>query len=321
MKHIPPAYEQERMHIRPVPPLFPGARVALIAPAGPVPPERLLPAVKAVEYFGLEPVLYDSCQKRYGYLAGDDELRARDMNQAFLDETIDGILCIRGGYGAQRFLDKLDYEAIRRHPKFFAGYSDITALHIVLNQICGFCTYHTPMPSTELYKVLSGELDPYTEESFRSLLFGTPEGALKNPPDIAYRPLSGGLASGILTGGNLSLVSSSLGTPWEIDTRDKILFLEDVEESPYRIDRMLTQLKNAGKLQECAGLLLGWWTDCRAEEEHSLSLEEVFEELLPKNIPVIEQVACGHSLPTMSLRLGGKIEIDGDKGVITLLTD
>ena len=304
---------------RPVKPLFPGARVALIAPSGPVPEERLQPAEEAVRYFGLEPVTYESCRARHGYLAGGDDLRARDVNQAFLDPTIDGILCIRGGYGAQRFLDQLDYDAIREHPKFFAGYSDVTALHTVLNQICGFCTYHTPMPSTELYKVLSGELDGYTLESFRSVLFEIPSGPVKNPPEKALRSFSPGKAQGILCGGNLSLVSSSFGTPWEIDTRGSILFLEDVDESPYRIDRMLTQMRNAGKFRDCAGILLGWWTDCDACEEGSLSLEEVLRELLPQNIPILENLACGHSLPTMSLPLGAMVEMDADTGEITFL--
>lgn len=305
---------------RPVKPLFPGARVALIAPAGPVPEDRLLPAAEAVRYFGLEPVVYESCRARHGYLAGDDALRARDVNRAFLDPSIDGILCIRGGYGAQRLLDRLDYRGIREHPKFFAGYSDVTALHTAFNQICGFVTYHTPMPSTELYKVLSGGLDGYTLESFRSVLFGIPTGPVENPPGMEPRCFSPGRAEGILTGGNLSLVSSSLGTPWEIDTRGRILFLEDVDETPYRIDRMLTQLKNAGKLQECAGLLLGWWTNCGSEgEDGALSLEEVFRELLPQGIPVLADLACGHTLPTMSLPMGAPVEMDADGGRLVIL--
>lgn len=305
---------------RPVKPLFPGARVALIAPSGPVPEDKLFPAAEVVRSLGLEPVVYESCRARHGYLAGDDALRAGDVNRAFLDPSIDGILCIRGGYGAQRFLDRLDYRGIREHPKFFAGYSDVTALHTVFNQLCGFVTYHTPMPSTELYKALSGSLDSYTLDSFRSTLFGTSAGPVENPPGVELQGFSSGKVSGILTGGNLSLVSSSLGTPWEIDVRGRILFLEDVDETPYRIDRMLTQLKNAGKFRECAGLLLGWWTNCSSEDEDgALSLEEVFTELLPHDIPILRNLACGHTLPTMSLPLGIEVEMDADRGTLTLL--
>ena len=132
--------------------LKPGDRVALVSPASPVPEERLAPAIAAVEKYGLVPVVYESCRARRGYLSGSDELRASDIMAAFTDDSIDGIWCIRGGYGAQRLIERLDLKEIAAHPKFFGGYSDITALHIVLNQNCGMVTYHTPMPSTELYQ-------------------------------------------------------------------------------------------------------------------------------------------------------------------------
>lgn len=298
-------------------PLSPGARVALIAPAGPVPPERYGPAVRAVEELGLHPVVYESCRRRHGYFAGCDDLRVDDLNEAFADPEIDGILCIRGGYGAQRLLNRIDYEAIRRNPKFFAGYSDITALHIAMNQNCGLVTYHTPMPSTELY---SGP-DDYTMDSLKRVLFGEPLGELKNPAKLPVKTLVGGSAKGILTGGNLSLVASSLGTPYEIDTKDKILFLEDVDEEPYRIDRMLMQLKAAGKFRDCAGILLGYWTNCVPEHsEKSLTLQQVLDELIaPEHKPALMNLACGHSLPTLSLPLGCEIEMNSISGKITVL--
>ncbi|MBE6822787.1 MAG: LD-carboxypeptidase [Ruminococcaceae bacterium] len=298
-------------------PLFPGARVALVAPAGPVPPERYGPAVRALEELELRPVVFESCRRSHGYFAGSDELRARDMNAAFADPEIDGIFCIRGGYGAQRLMGMLDYDVIRRNPKFFAGYSDVTALHIAFNQKCGFITYHTPMPSTELY----AGVDDFTMASLKKALFGEPFGALRNPENLPLTTLVGGCACGTLTGGNLSLVASSLGTPYEIDTRDKILFLEDVEEEPYRVDRMLLQLKAAGKFRDCAGILLGWWTDCTAEHpEKSLTLRQVFQELLvDEHKPALMDLACGHSLPTLSLPLGSKLEMNSISGKITVL--
>ena len=192
--------------------LFPGARVALVAPSGPVPAERLEPAVSAVRALGLEPVIYSSCTQAHGYLAGEDQLRATDLNAAFSNKAIDGILCIRDGYGAQRVIPLLDLEMIAAHPKFFCGYSDITALHILFNQTCGFATWHTPMPSTEWYK----GLDDYTMESLRhALFFGPTSTALENPPECSVRTLVPGKGEGVLTGGNLSLVVP----PWALPMR------------------------------------------------------------------------------------------------------
>ncbi len=298
-------------------PLFPGARVALIAPAGPVPPEKFGPAVRAVEELGLRPVVFESARRSHGYFAGSDQLRADDINSAFADPDIDGILCIRGGYGSQRLMNQIDFELIRNHPKYFSGYSDITALHIMINQYCDIVTYHTPMPSTELYD----GADDYTLDYLRKVLFGEPLGELKNPDNFLLKTLVGGCARGILTGGNLSLVSSSLGTPYEIDTRDKILFLEDVDEEPYRIDGMLNHLKAAGKFRDCAGIMLGYWTHCDAEHPNkSLTLEQVFEELIvPEHKPALMNLACGHSLPSLSLPLGKEIELNSISGKINVL--
>lgn len=298
-------------------PLFQGARVALIAPAGPVPPERFGPAVRAVEELGLVPVIYESCRRTHGYFAGDDCLRANDINEAFAAPDIDGILCIRGGYGSQRLMDKIDFDMISGHPKFFAGYSDITALAIMLNQRCGFVTYHTPMPSTELY----AGTDAFTRDSLRRVLFGEPLGELTNPEDMPIQTLVSGCARGNLTGGNLSLVSSSLGTPYEIDTKDKILFLEDVDEAPYRVDGMLNHLKTAGKFRDCAGIILGYWTNCLADvPEKSLTLAQIFDELIvTQGKPTVMNVACGHSLPSLSLPMGATVELDAGCAKITVL--
>lgn len=300
-------------------PLFQGARVALIAPSGPVPVERFAPAVSAVENMGFEPVVYESCRASHGYFAGDDELRANDINSAFADTAIDGVLCIRGGYGAQRLMNRIDFDLIAANPKFFCGYSDITALHIMINQHCGFVTFHAPMASTEFYQ----KVDGYTMDSYKNSMAGNFYGELKNPADMPLQPLVNGKARGILTGGNLSLIASSVGTPYEIDTKGKILFLEDVDEEPYRIDRMLTQLKMSGKLRDCAGILLGYWTNCKAENpQRSLTLEQVLAELLvPEGKPILTDLACGHSLPSMSLPLGARVEMDAAAGRITVLPD
>ena len=290
--------------------LYPGARVALVAPSSAVPEDRLSPAVEAVKALSLEPVVYPSCyfDNHHGYFAADDGQRAKDLQDAFADPSIQGIWCIRGGYGAGRLLPLLNWRGIARHPKLFCGYSDVTALHIALNQCCRLVTYHTPMPSTELYQ----PVHDFTTTYLRRALFGALTGPLPLGQEVAA--LAPGRASGPLCGGNLSLICDSLGTPWEIDIKGKLLFLEDIGEKTYRIDGMLTQLRNAGKLDQCAGILLGAWTDCLPEyPEKTLTLEENFRELiLPAGKPVLAGLPAGHVLPTLSLPLGATAVMDAD---------
>lgn len=297
-------------------PLFPGARVALLAPASAVPEEKLQPALDYVKVLGLEPVVYPSCffSNRDGYLAATDAQRAKDLNDAFGDPSIDGIWCIRGGYGCHRILPLLDTELIRKHPKWFGGYSDVTALHTFFNQICGFETYHCTMPSTE------PNPDDFTLQCLKKTLFGSLEGKMAYPHGQLPKTLVSGIAEGILCGGNLSLLAASLGTPWEIDTRGKILFLEDIGEKTYRVDSMLTQLRNAGKFDDCAGIILGAWTDCPPEyPEKTLLLPEIFEQLIvPAGKPAVCDVACGHILPTLSLPMGRGCVLNADSCTITL---
>lgn len=299
--------------------LFPGARVALLCASSAVPPERLGPAVDAVRALGLEPVPYPSCYftSRRGYLAAADAQRAKDLQDAFADDSISGVLCVRGGYGAHRILPLLDLDAIARTPKFFSGYSDATALHTAFNQTCGFVTYHTIMPSTEYYVPVDG----YSMGYLRRALFGPLAGPLENPQGQPMTTLRGGSAAGVLCGGNLSLLAASLGTPWEVDARGKILFLEDIGEKTYRVDGMLTQLRNAGKFDDCAGVLLGAWTDCVPEyPDRTLTLTEIFDELIvPAGKPVLSGLACGHVLPTMSLPLGATVAMDADKKLLEVL--
>ena len=291
--------------------LYPGAKVALLCPSSSVPEDRLEPMVADIKALGLEPVVYPSCYyvNHHGIFAADDAQRAKDLQEAFADNTIQGILCIRGGYGANRILPLLNWRDIARHPKVFCGYSDVTALHIVLNQRCHMPTFHTPMPSTDYY----AGADEFTMTYLRRALFGALTGPL--PMGETVETLQSGKARGVLCGGNLSLVRDSLGTPWEIDTRGKILFLEDVGEKTYRLDGMLTQLRNAGKFDDCAGILLGHWTDCPPEDpEKTLEIPEILREVvLPCGKPVLSGLCCGHSTPTMSLPLGRTVVMDADE--------
>ena len=301
-------------------PLRPGDRVALVAASSAIPEDRLSPAVEAVRALGLEPVVFPSClpESRHGYFAASDAQRAKDIQDAFADPSIAGVLCARGGYGAHRLLPLLDFDAIAKAPKYFSGYSDVTALHTAFNQRCGFVTYHTIMPTTEYYQPVDG----FSMDCLRRALFGGLAGPLSNPEGQPLTTLQAGVAEGPLCGGNLSLLAASLGTPWEIDARGKLLFLEDIGERTYRVDGMLTQLRNAGKFDDCAGVLLGAWTDCVPEyPDRTLELPEIFAELiLPAGKPVLAGLPCGHVLPTMALPLGARARMDADARTLEVLS-
>lgn len=286
-----------------------GSKVAIVGPASPTVAEKIDLAIEKVKEMGFEVVVGDSCYGVHGYLSGNDELRAKDINKMFADETVDGIWCIRGGYGTPRILSMLDYETIKKNPKVFIGYSDITAVHTVLNQKCDLVTFHGPMASTELIY----NLDEFTSEYLtKNIMDCEPLEYITNPEGMEIETLVPGEAEGLLIGGNLSLIASTIGTPYEIDTKGKILFLEDIDEKPYRIDGMLTQLKNAGKLQEAAGIILGDWNNCVATEpEKSLSLMEIFNEIIfPLNIPTIYNVKVGHCKPMITFPIGMNMKLD-----------
>lgn len=288
-----------------------GDTIAFVAPSGPVAEERIAPSVKAMEEFGLNVVLGKSCTAHRGYLAGDDSIRADDINNMFADKNINGIFAMRGGYGSARILDMLDYDMIKNNPKVFAGYSDITALHVVFNQICGFITYHSPMPSSEFYR----GTDEYTLNQYKKYIFGSSiDGVIENPHGNPIKTFVSGEAEGTLIGGNLSLLASSIGTKYEVDTKGKILFIEEVEEEPYKIDKMLLQLKQSGKLKDAAGIIFGSFTRCEPEnKDKSLTLEEIFNDLIvDEGRPTIYNASCGHSTPTMTLPMGAQARIGKD---------
>lgn len=293
-------------------PLKIGDTIGLVGASSPTPPERIEPAIKAMENMGFKVIVGKSCYASHGYLSGKDELRAKDINDMFRNPNISGVFCIRGGYGAARLLDLIDFNIIKSNPKVFIGYSDVTALHIAINQICNLVTFHGPMPSTELYK----DVDSYTMEYYFNNIFTDKAlGLIENPKGIKMQTLVAGECEGSLIGGNLSLVAASIGTKYEIDTRDKILFLEEVDEEPYRVDKMLLQLKQSGKLDSASGIILGYFTNCIAEEpEKSLDIIEIFKEIIvPLNKPTIYNFPCGHSLPTVTFPLGARASINGDR--------
>ncbi|MCB6994012.1 LD-carboxypeptidase [bacterium 210820-DFI.6.37] len=289
-------------------PLKKGDRAAIIAPASPVPKAVLDTAVQSIKFLDLVPVVMPGCALSSGYLAGPDPVRARDLNQAFADPSISGIFCLRGGYGTPRLLPLLDFKTIQKNPKRFIGYSDITALHTAFNQICGFMTFHGPMPSADYRK-----LDPFSLGSLKHSLFASSlSGFLKNPSGESFQVLYPGKARGILTGGNLSMLAATLGSPYEIDARGKILFIEEVSEPLYRVDRCLTALNLAGKFRDCAGVILGTFTDCQGASD-SLTPEEIFQEITaPWRKPAIANFRAGHVDSQSTVALGMEIQFNTD---------
>ena len=305
--------------------LHSGATVGLITPSTYVSdPDRLALAERTIRYFGLEPKFGKNVRKRSGYLGGSIEERLDDLHAMFADPGVDAVFAIRGGYGAMQLLDRIDYGLIRRNPKIFLGYSDITALHLAIQKRAGLVTFHGPV-------VMSGFTE-YTQKMFRRALFETtPLGRVSNPPESnALRPshtlraVRPGKARGPLVGGNLTLVSMTMGTPFEIDTRGRILLLEDVDEQPYSIDRMLTQLRLAGKLDAAAGIVFGECNACRPADykpafESTLSLGEVLDEILGKlRIPVLSGLTFGHTDDQLTLPLGVVAALDADKGELVI---
>lgn len=294
-----------------------GDLVGLIAPSSPAPREKLDGAIRILEEIGLQVRVGQTCTATHGYLSGTDELRAGEMNEMFQDPEIKGIVCLRGGYGTPRILDRIDYEKIRENPKIFIGFSDITAVHTAIQNRTGLITFHGPMGAI----MGAPDFTDYSKKSWVDMLFGiTGAEELFNPPGEELIGVQGGVASGRLCGGNLSLIADTMGTPYEIDTKGKILFIEEIGEAPRQIDRMMTELRLAGKLDDAAGIIYGDWCDCvEKERSETLSLEYVLNDFLPPGKPVLMNLRAGHCEPQMTLPMNGLVEINGERGAFRLL--
>ena len=302
-----------------------GDTVGLITPSSYVSdPDRLALAERTARYFGLVPKFGKNVRKREGYLGGTVEDRVEDLHAMFRDPEVKAVFAIRGGYGASQLLDRIDYDLIRANPKIFLGYSDITALHLAIQKRAGLVTFHGP--------VVLSRFTPFTQTYFRKALFETdPIGRVTNPPDTdplrpahVLRTVRPGSARGPLAGGNLTLISTTMGTPYEIETTGRILLVEDVDEEPYSIDRMLTQLRLAGKLDAAAGVIFGECQDCRPREfkqsfESTLSVGEVVDDILGRlRIPVLSGLTIGHTEDQLTLPLGVMAQLDAAKGELII---
>lgn len=300
----------------------PGAVIGLIAPASPPAPEKFDKAFANLSAFGFKVKAGDHLRDQYGHLAGRDADRLADLHRAFADPEVDVVWCIRGGYGCSRLLPDLDFDLIRRNPKPFIGYSDVTALHVAIGQKTGLVTFHGT--------VAAGDFPENTLQHFHAVLTeGKSEHTIVAPAATEvltgpeYRPfvITPGKARGRLTGGNLALLSAMTGTEFEPDFRDKIVFIEDVGEQPYRIDRMLTQLIQATNLKRAAGIVLGVFAECQPKEgTFSLSLEDTLRDLLaPLGLPVMYGIPFGHVPYQAVLPYGIMAEMDTESRSLTLL--
>ncbi|MDN5326596.1 MAG: muramoyltetrapeptide carboxypeptidase [Moorella sp. (in: firmicutes)] len=310
--------EKLKLVLKP-PALKKGATIGIIAPASPLAqPEYLKRGVEFWHSRGYRVRTGTHISKTAGYLAGSDAERLADLHCMFRDPEIAAIFCLRGGYGSFRLLAGLDYDLVFSHPKILVGYSDITALHLAFNKITGLVTFHGPM----IYPELGGPVtDPYTEKAlFRTLAATAPPGTIPMAPELpAPVSIIPGQAEGTVTGGNLSLVTATLGTPVEIDTRGKILFLEEVDEAPYRLDRMLTQLQLAGKLEEAAGIVFGYCTRCDDKRRGLTALEVITARLKPLGRPCFYGLPAGHVKPQATLPLGIRARLDATACTLTYL--
>lgn len=303
-----------------------GDRVSLVAPSGSAADaDRVRASIGALEALGFEVAASSHCADRKGYLAGEDGVRAGELMRAFLDPETAAVICLKGGYGTPRILDRLDYGAIRAHPKVFLGYSDITALHVAFRRLSGLVTFHGPMPSSDMVPVFH----PDSRASLERALFPDPARRypwrIENISGTTLRTLARGKkaggVSGELAGGNLSLICATLGTPWGLDPEGKILFIEDIDEAPYRIDRMLNQLRLAGVFDACAGLIIGSWTRCEsAPGKPTLPIENIILELAgPSGIPIVAGLEAGHGEPSLTLPLGLRYTLNPENATLELL--
>jgi len=297
-----------------------GDTIGIIAPASAPPdPTNIDRSVAALQRLGFKPKLAPNARKRWGFLAGNDRDRAGDLMKMFTDRNVKAIICVRGGYGTARLLPRLDYRTIRANPKIFLGYSDITSLHCAFLVKANLVSFHGPMLNSDFIKK---ELPDFTLQScLKTLMQPSPPGSIRD----GYRQktisiLRGGKVSGRLIGGNITLLCATLGTPYQPSFKNGILFFEDLDEVPYRFDRMLTQLLNAGLLQQVAGIAIGINANCKdpkakRAKEYRQTLEDVFKErLVPLKVPIVAGLPFGHIPMNATLPVGVRATLDAIKG-------
>jgi len=301
-----------------------GDTIGLIAPGFAVKPEVLIEAKETLKKMGFIPFHTDRIHGNHGYFSNTDKERVADLNEMFANKNVDGILCARGGYGCTRIMHLINFDLIRKNPKALIGFSDITALLNGIHQETGLITFHGPVGSTIN--------DPYSIQHLENVVMQTKKLAtLKNveitdleeynKPEYDRYCITQGVVSGKLVGGSLTLVNALVGTPHEIDFTDSIVFLEDIEEAPYRIDRMLTQLIQAKTFNKAAGLVFGVFKGCDSiPDPNTFTLKQVIaDRIKPLGIPAIYGMTFGHIENNLTLPIGINAKLDTYKMTLHLL--
>ena len=298
-----------------------GARIGLVTPGSPVTEEQLNNCVLKLEELGFHTTHKDSVLSEYGYFAGRDQERADELMEMFSDKEVDAIWCVRGGYGSIRILDLLDYDLMRKNPKVFIGYSDISALLTSIYQESGLVTFHGPVGISDFNR--------FSKRSLKKVLL-EPEDQYKYPyrrekgtrdnPEFDRYTLRGGRAEGLLIGGNISVLDSMIGTRFEPDFENRIVYLEEIGEKTYRVDKMVFHLLSGTNLKQAAGIVMGVFGDCNINEEPRLLLKEALDDLLsPLGIPVSYGLSFGHIKRMVTIPTGIRADLDADKNSFRLL--
>jgi len=291
---------QEKKSIRP-PRLKPGDTIGIVSPAGPFDPEKFMKGKTVLESMGFQTFFDEGIFQKHGFLAGTDIRRSDQVNRLFADPTVQAIACARGGYGSMRILPFLDFETIQKHPKIFLGFSDISALLSVFYDQCGLVTFHGPVVTT---------LANATEKTIMAMKTAlTSDAPLELIPEDG-KVIKPGVCSGLVAGGNLTTLCHLVGTSYAPNLKGKILLLEDVGEMPYRIDRMLTQMKLAGCFNGIAGLILGAFKECGQLNEVVDIFNYIFEDA---DIPILAGFDMGHGEHNLTIPIGLGATLDTDK--------
>jgi len=298
-----------------------GDTIGLITPSGPITKKQLNETVNKLKGLGFKPYYEDSVLSQYGYFAGKDNERAEELNKMFANENIDGIICVRGGYGAIRILDMLDYDAIEANPKVFMGYSDITAFLNAIHSRTGLVTFHGPLGISQV--------NDFTFNTFNSVVTNPKtrykysymrEPNTETNPEFDLYTINKGKATGELIGGNISVIASMIGSDFEPDFENKLVFMEEIEEKTYRVDKMLVHLLQATNLKKAAGIAFGVFKECNINDEPRLTLKQAIADLFkPLDMPISYGLPFGHINTIITLPVGIKAKLNANKNRLKLL--
>ena len=289
------------------------ATVGLVCPSSAVSEERKQQCIRTVEELGYKVKVADNLTSNLGgYMAGSGKVRGEWINRMFADPEVNAIFCVRGGDGGTRAAEYIDLELVKANPKIFVGYSDVTTMHLLFNQKADLVTFHGPMVSSNM----ADGFDEESRDSFFAAINGEGHFEFKNPKKVSIKTLKEGKAEGRLTGGNLSILSASIGTPYELNTDGKIIFIEEVLEPITKIEKWIYHLRNAGKCAECKGVILGQFTKIKNDAEDYDYLCCIKDALEGVDIPVMYDIQSGHGEQIMTLPLGASCKMDTETGTI-----